>query len=240
MSFIELLLESTSQVAIAMIPLTVALVIAQISLLRLSAREFWFMVLGLFLVFVGLVLFLTGVGYGVSPLAARLSSGAVAQYGPWPAALIATVLGFCTALAEPSVRVMSDHVEKTTTGSIPASVITYAIVTGVALFTGVAVLRVLGSVPLLLILGPGYGAALLLALVAERRFVSLAFDAGGVVTGPMIVAFLVSYVAGLSGSMAGATTVGDSFGVVALVALAPILSLLILGVVFRVKGGSRG
>lgn len=240
MGFVELLVQAIGQVSTAMVPLVAALVIAQFTLLRLSAREFWIMMLGLVLLFTGLVLFLTGVGYGVAPIASELSGAAVRRYGIWPAVIIATILGFCTALAEPSVRVMSEHVQNTTVGSIPAKVITYSIVSGVAVFTGIAVLRVLRGVPLLAILGPGYVAALVLALVAERRFVSLAFDAGGVVTGPMIVAFLVSFVAGLTGSVTGTATLADAFGVVALVALAPILSLLLVGVVFRLKGGGRG
>lgn len=240
MGFDYFLWDAITQVSTAMIPLGAALLLAQLLLLRMPAREFWFTVLGLCLVYIGLVLFLAGVSYGISPIATELGFRALRLYGVLPVTAIAVVLGFCTALAEPSLRVMSEHVQNTTTGSIPAAVITYAVVTGVALFTGVAVLRTLFDVPLLLVLGPAYGACLLLALAAERRFVSIAFDAGGVVTGPMIVAFLVAFVAGVSNELVGAAEIGDAFGVVALVALAPILSLLVVGVLFRIKGGRGG
>jgi hypothetical protein len=230
-------LEATRDVTASLAPLLVFVVIGQLLFLRLHSRRFAHMLAGLALVLVGLVVFLTGVRFAMQPVVEYLGTRMLAAVPPWVLVPVGLVLGFATAVAEPSVRVLSDQIEETTSGGIPAGLVTVAIAAGVAVLVAVAMVRTLYQLPLLWILVPGYVLAMILSIPAPRDFVAIALDAGGVVTGPMIVTFVLGLVISIAATLPGADPLRHGFGLVAHVALAPILSVLLLGIIFERRRG---
>jgi hypothetical protein len=142
-------------------------------------------------------------------------------------------LGFVTAWAEPAVGILAGEVEKATGGSIPRRLVLAAICIGVALFVGVGMARIVWDVPLLYVLFAGYGAVLALMRFTDREFVAIAADAGGVATGPIANSFLLAFALGASSAMGGQDPLVQGLGLVALIALAPIVSVMTLGVLVR-------
>jgi hypothetical protein len=145
------------------------------------------------------------------------------------------LLGFLTAWGEPSVRILADQVEEASSGSIRQSTVLHAICTGVALIVGLGMLRIVYDIPLLYILIPGYMLVLVIIWFSDKEFLSIAVDAGGVATGPMANTFLLALALGISSSMGDQDPIVHGLGLVALIALAPIISVTVLGFVLKIK-----
>jgi hypothetical protein len=145
------------------------------------------------------------------------------------------LLGFLTTWGEPSVRILADQVEKASSGSIKQSMVLYAVCLGVGLIVGLGMLRIGYGIPLLYILIPGYALVIAIMWFSEKEFLSIAIDAGGVATGPMANTFLLALALGASSSIGGQDPVIHGLGLVALIALAPIISVMVLGFIFRMR-----
>ena len=128
------------------------------------------------------------------------------------------------------------EVEKTTGGYINKTIMLYFLSIGVAISVALSVIRVFTGIPLLYFLLPGYTLALLLSRKVSKIFTAIAFDSGGVVTGPVVVTFVLALVVGFSTSLEGSNPLMDAFGMVSLVSLIPILSILVLGILYERKG----
>jgi hypothetical protein len=144
------------------------------------------------------------------------------------------VLGFVTTWGEPAVRVLADQVEDASTGSIRRTMVLYAICLGVAVAVAIGLLRIGYGVPLLWLVVPGYALAVPLMWFSDRGFVSIAVDAGGVATGPLANSFLLAIALGTASAM-GQDPLVHGLGLVALIALAPIISVMLLGLLVRRK-----
>jgi len=189
---------------------------------------------------VGLLLFLQGVHVGFLPTGEAI--GEVLGKIAWRWLLIpfGFFIGFLTTWTEPAVRILCDQVEKASAAVIRKYVVLYAICSGVALFVGLGMAKIIFGIPLLYIVVPGYIVALVLLWFSDKEFLSIAFDAGGVATGPMAVTFLMAIAIGVSSTIEGRDPAIHGFGLIALIALAPILSVMALGFLFRLqqwKGG---
>ena len=134
-------------------------------------------------------------------------------------------------IAEPAVHILSYEVEKASAGSIREKTILATLSLGVALFVALGMAKIIYGVPIHYILVPGYLLALLLMRFCDPTFVAIAFDAGGVATGPMTVTFVLAVALGIATAMEGRDPVLDGFGLIALVAMAPILSVMVLGLI---------
>jgi len=145
------------------------------------------------------------------------------------------LLGFLTTWGEPSVRILSDQVEKASSGSIRQSTVLYAICLGVALIVGLGMFRIGYGIPLLYILIPGYALVIVIMWFSDKEFLSIAVDAGGVATGPMANTFLLALALGISSSSGDQDPVIHGLGLVALIALAPIISVMALGFIIHIK-----
>jgi hypothetical protein len=219
-------------VVLAVLPLVTFFLVLQVLFLQLPVKEVSRMLLGTLIAALGLFLFLLGVDIAFLPFG-RLIGEALGALGPkWPLVVAGAALGFVTAWAEPAVGILAGEVEKATGGSIPRRLVLAAICIGVALFVGLGMARIAWDLSLLHLLLAGYGAVLALMSFTDREFVAIAVDAGGVATGPIANSFLLAFALGAS-SAAGQDPMAQGLGLVALIALAPIVSVMALGVLVR-------
>ena len=192
------------------------------------------MIIGVVYTFVGLALFLTGVNVGFMPLGNLLGAIiAVSEY-KWIIVPIGMIIGYFIVVAEPAVHVLTKQVEDETSGSIPGKVLLLTLSIGVAVSVGFAMLRVLTGIPILYVIIPGYLIAIVLSFFVPDIFTSIAFDSGGVASGPMTATFLLPFAVGACTAVGG-NIVQDAFGVVAMVAMTPLIAIQILGLIYKIK-----
>ena len=237
--FVSLLPSILKEVAGALAPLVAMSVIFQILLLKMPPMQVVRMVRGFVMSFVGLILFLTGAQGGFMPAGEQLGEvlGAASRTGSlWTALLVivGVAFGAIVVCAEPAVWVLTDQVESISGGTIKRRVMLVALSSGVAISIGISMLRVLFGFSLWYILVPGYALALILSFIGPKLFTGIAFDSGGVASGPMTSTFILSFTLGASASSGGNPAV-DAFGVIALVAMTPLIAIQILGIIFMVK-----
>lgn len=237
--FLNLLPSIFMEVATALAPLAAMAALFQIFLLKMPPMQVVRMVRGFVFSFVGLVLFLCGAHGGFMPAGEALGEvlGEASLQGSfWTALLVAVgvVFGAIVVCAEPAVWVLTDQVESISGGTIKRKVMLVALSAGVALSIGISMCRVLFGFSLWYILIPGYALALVLSFIAPKLFTAIAFDSGGVASGPMTSTFILSFTLGASSASGGNPSV-DAFGVIALVAMTPLIAIQILGIIFKVK-----
>ena len=190
--------------------------------------------IGVAYTYLGLVLFLTGVNVGFMPVGNYLGQALALTRMKWVIIPLGMVIGYFIVSAEPAVHVLTKQVEEVTSGMIQGRVLSLALSIGVALSVGIAMLRVLTGIPVLFILIPGYAISLLLSFIVPDLFTSIAFDSGGVASGPMTATFLLPFAVGACTALGG-NIVQDAFGVVAMVAMTPLIAIQILGLVYKIK-----
>lgn len=221
-------------VAIAVVPLAVLFLVFQVFLLGLPRRQVADILKGTLIAALGLFLFLLGVAIGFLPFGRVIGVALMALDNVWIVAF-GLLLGFLTALGEPAIRILASQVEEASNGSIRASIVVFAICAGVALWVALGLLRIAYGVPLLYLLLPGYLLVLFLIVSSDREYLAIAVDAGGVATGPLSNSFLLALALGASSAIAGQDPIILGLGFVALIALAPIISVMILGLVIRLR-----
>jgi len=224
-------------VILAVVPLVVLFLAFQFFLLRLPRKQIAEILTGTAIAAIGLFLFLLGIGVGFLPFGRAIGAALGALDQVWLFVLIGVLLGFVTTWGEPAVRVLADQVEEASNGSIRGSVVLYAICIGVAVWVGLGLLRISYAIPLLYLLVPGYGLAIVLMWFSSKEFVAIGVDAGGVATGPLANSFLLALALGAAASMESGELIVQGFGLVALIALAPIISVMVLGIL--VRSGTR-
>ncbi|HEX7011857.1 MAG TPA: DUF1538 domain-containing protein [Steroidobacteraceae bacterium] len=227
-------------VLIAVTPLVLLFLVFQIFLLRLPLRQVADILKGTAIAATGLFLFLVGVSMAFLPFGRAVGAALGALNGSWLLIAVGALLGFVTAWGEPAVRILADQVEEASNGSIRSSVVLHTICIGVAVWVGIGMLRISYDLSLLHLLLPGYGLAILLLWLSDKDFVGIAADAGGVATGPLANSFLLALALGASSAMGGQNAVASGFGLVALIALAPTLSVMVLGSLVRLKMRKSG
>ncbi len=229
--FSQVLLEA----AIALVPLIIFFVFFQIVYLKVSKQKIINVFIGLILTFLGLSFFLQGVHVGFLPIGQQMGIALGGLSNNWMLLIVGFALGFAATFAEPAVRVLNYEVEKVTSGYIPQQVMLYTLSIGVAISVAVSMGRIIYGIPLMYFIIPGYLLALILMKFSTQTFVAIAFDSGGVATGPMTVTFVLSMVIGVASAIEGRSPLLDGFGMISLVALAPILSVLVLGLLYERK-----
>ncbi len=223
------------EVGLALTPLILFFLFFQLWMLKLPWKRCWDIIVGLLLAFTGLALFLQGVHVGFLPVGREIGDIVGEWDSLWILIPVGFLLGFVATFAEPAVRVLNHEVDKVSGGYIPQKLMLYTLSTGVAISIALAMARIIYGIPLWYLIGPGYGLALLLTLFSTETFTSIAFDAGGVATGPMTVTFILAIALGFAETLDGRDPLLDGFGMIALVALAPILTVLTLGLLYQLK-----
>jgi hypothetical protein len=155
------------------------------------------------------------------------------------------LLGLLTILAEPAVYVLTDQIESVTSGYVKRRTVMGALAIGVGTSVALSMIRILvPDLDLWHYLLPGYIIAVVLTYIVPKLFVGIAFDSGGVASGPMTATFVLAFAQGAAQGIPGADVILDGFGIIAMVALTPLITLQILGLVYKVKtrkgGGENG
>ena len=185
--------------------------------------------------YVGLVLFLTGVNVGFMPVGAFIGEGFVNSSFKWLIVPVGMIMGYFIVAAEPAVHVLKKQVEDVTAGMISGRLLSLTLSIGVAVAVGISLVRVLTGISIMWIIIPGYVISLALSFFVPDIFTSIAFDSGGVASGPMTATFLLPFAVGASANVSGGNIVTDAYGLVAFVAMTPLIAIQILGVVYKVK-----
>ncbi len=186
----------------------------------------------------GLVLFLVGANIGFMPAGKLLGEALGGTSYRWVLIPVGMVIGYFIVAAEPAIHVLEQQVEEVTAGAIPRRALSVSLGAGVALSVGIAMLRALTGISVMWFLVPGYAIALILTFFVDDTFSSIAFDSGGVASGPMTATFLLTMSIGAS-TATGGNILTDAFGVVAMVAMTPLIAIQILGVIYRVRRARR-
>lgn len=222
------------EIAVSLFPIILFFGIFQITVLKLTKRNLRKIVVGLAYTYIGLVLFLTGANVGFIPAGNYLGQVIASLDYNWVIVLIGMIIGFFIVKAEPAVYVLNKQVEEITDGAIPARAMSISLSIGVAVSLGIAMLRVLTGVSILWFIIPGYAIALGLSFFVPKIFTAIAFDSGGVASGPMTATFLLPFAQGACTAVGG-NIVTDAFGVVAMVAMTPLITIQILGMIYQIK-----
>jgi len=220
-----------------LIPLLVFFLGFQFFYLKLPRSYIKNLIRGILFAALGMILLLQGVRVAFLPAGHEIGETLATLDQRWLLVPFGFFLGFLTTYAEPAVRVLCYQVEEASSGSIRQSVILYSLSIGVAISVACGMLRLVYGVSLLYFVIPGYLLALILLKFSDADFIGVAFDSGGVATGPMAVTFLLSLAIGVATGIEGRDPVVDGFGLIALIALAPIISVLLLGILYRRKRG---
>lgn len=206
-----------------------AFLILQFTVLRLPAQRLWHIAVGLGYTFVGLVVFLSAVSVGFMPIGFKLGCE-LARADDRILVAVGFALGMVVVIAEPAVHVLNKQVEEITGGTVTKRTMLIALSVGVGTSIGLSVIRVIYGFSLLYYLIPGYLLSLGLSILVPKLYTAIAFDSGGVASGPLTSSFILPLIIGVCATMQGADQVLDSaFGVVAMVAMTPLITIQALG-----------
>ncbi len=226
------------EIAVALLPIIAFFALFQIFSLRLSGKSLVKIVIGLVYTYIGLVLFLAGANVGFMPAGTYIGSVIAGASYKFLLIPIGAVIGYFIVKAEPAVYVLNHQVEELTDGAISAKAMGTCLSLGVAASVALAMTRVLTGLNILWFLIPGYAIALSLSFVVPKIFTAIAFDSGGVASGPMTATFLLPLAQGACVAVGG-DLAKDAFGVVAMVAMTPLITIQILGLVTVIKTRKR-
>ena len=223
-----------TEVAMSILPIVAVFFIFQMMTHRYQKRQRRRVMVGFAYTYAGLVLFLCGVNVGFGPVGTVLGRSLAQPGYKWLLVPIGMLIGFFIVKAEPAIQVLNRQIQSVTSGAISARAMNRCLSIGVSVSVGLAMLRVVTGIPVAYILLPGYVLALGLSFVVPPIFVGIAFDSGGVASGPMTTTFLLPLSIGACETLGG-NVMTDAFGVVALVALTPLIAVQLMGVAYRIK-----
>lgn len=222
------------EMAVSILPIIVFFGIFQLIARDINKRTLIKIGIGLIYTSVGLVLFLTGVNVGFMPAGNYLGQTMAGLSYSWIIVPIGMIIGYFIVMAEPAVFVLTKQVEEMTSGAISAKSMGTSLSIGVSVSVGLAMIRVLTGISILWFLVPGYLIALVLTFFVPKIFTAIAFDSGGVASGPMTATFLLPFAMGACEALGG-NIITDAFGIVAMVAMTPLITIQVMGTVFKLK-----
>ncbi|WP_096273106.1 DUF1538 domain-containing protein [Paucisalibacillus globulus] len=224
--------ETIREVILSILPITIIITILQFTIIWLPMEVFIQFLIGALMVAIGLILFLLGVSVGLQPVGELIGSALSKTKKVWMIILFGFILGVVVTIAEPDVRVLGTQVDSVSGGAIPQSILILSVALGVGIFVGLAMLRIILNINIVYLLIAGYGIAFFLAAFTPPTFVPISFDSGGVTTGPLTVPFILALGVGVATVIRGKSSSSDGFGLVALASIGPIISVLLLGVIY--------
>jgi len=220
---------------VALLPITILFFFYNFIKFKIPKEELKGIVKGLLLTLLGLTVFLTAVNSGFMDMG-RIIGIEIGQMNPWVLIGTGFLLGLIVVLVEPAVHVLGEQIEEVTSGHIPIGLIRTTLSIGVGTAIALSMVRiVVPEVKLWYFLIPGFIIAILLSFIADPVFVGIAYDAGGVASGPMTATFVLAFAQGAATIIETANVLVDGFGVIAMVAMSPVLSIMVLGTIFKHK-----
>ena len=239
--FVRQIPKIAFEIIIALSPIIVLFFVFQFISFRLAKKQLRKIVMGIIYTFLGLTIFLTGVNAGFMEVGALVGYKVAALGKPWLVILVGFILGLVTILAEPAVHVLTNQIEDVTSGYIKRTAVFLFLSIGVGTAVALSMIRIIvPGLQLWHCLLPGYIAAIAMAQFAPTLFVGIAFDSGGVASGPMTATFILAFAQGAAEFIPHADVLVDGFGVIAMVAMTPLIALQILGFIFSSKSHKEG
>ena len=233
-AYISAIPHYMDEVAMALLPIIGFFVVFQILSLKLERNEVIKILVGMVYTYFGLVLFLTGVNVGFMPMGTFIGKGLGASSCSWLLVPVGALIGWFIVSAEPAVHVLKQQVEDVTEGAIRGRTMGTALAIGVAFSVGLAMLRVITGLSIWYIIIPGYLFSLVMMFFVPPIFAGIAFDSGGVASGPMTATFLLPLALGACEAVGG-NSLTDAFGLVAFVAMTPLVTIQLLGLITKIR-----
>ena len=238
MQFQNAFLDYAIEVLTALGPILAFFLIFQIFFLHLRKKQLIKILVGILYTFIGLTLFLTGVNVGFMPAGNYLGTQLAQLPYNWILVPLAMVIGYFIVKAEPAVVVLNKQVSDVTEGTISEKMMMTGLSLGMAISLGLDMVRVLTGISIFWFLIPGYVIALGLSFVVPKIFTAIAFDSGGVASGPMTATFLLPFAMGVCEAVGG-DILTDAFGIVAMVAMTPLITIQLVGLAFKIKTAAQ-
>lgn len=223
------LLRETLQ---AILPLAVLILGLQLAVLSMPAIVIVRFLLGTVMVMAGLLLFLKGVRLGLLPMGQAIGAELPKRVSFGILIVLAFALGFAATVAEPDVRILAHQVDYVSGGEIGRAVLVLTVALGVGVSVSLAILRIILGIPIAWVLAAGYAAVLVLSFFVPAHFVPVAFDAGGVTTGPVTVPFILALGIGVVSVLGGKSAIADGFGIVGIASIGPVIGVMLLGIFY--------
>ena len=225
------------EVGIALAPITAMFLIMQVFFIKLPPKRLIRICIGILYVYLGLTLFLTGVNVGFMATGTYIGT-AVAKLNGYLIIPIGMFVGAFIVLAEPAIHILNKQVEEITGGIISRKTMLLVLMLSMSVAIGLSMLRVATGISILYLIIPGYSIALILTFFVPKIFTGIAFDSGGVASGPMTATFLLPFAMGACKALNG-NILSDAFGTVGMVALVPLIVLQILGLIYKIKTSEK-
>jgi len=222
------------EVSLALLPIAVFFIIFQLKYKSFRKKQLIRVGVGVIYTFIGLVTFLTGVNVGFMPVGQFLGSEMAGSKYKWLLIPLGMIIGYFIVAAEPAVHVLNKQVEEISDGAISSKVMQRSLSIGISVSVAIAMIRILTGISIFWFLIPGYALALILSFFVPKIFTGIAFDSGGVASGPMTATFLLPFVVGACNKLGG-NVLTDAFGVVAMVAMTPLITIQLLGLIYKYK-----
>lgn len=223
------------EVLIALSPILLIYLIMNIFIFKQKKRNLISILFGFVITYIGLVLFLAGANMGFLTFGSNFGSQIAQTTYNWLLIPMGLLFGMVIVIAEPAVHVLNNQVDSITDGRITRKTMMVALAVGNGIAVSLAMVRVITGFSIWWIIIPGYLLALSLTLIAPKIFTAIAFDSGGVASGPLTVAFLLPFAIGAAQSIEGANIFQDAFGLVALVSMMPLITIQLVGLIYKIK-----
>ncbi|MGX8709928.1 MAG: MobP3 family relaxase [bacterium] len=224
------------EISLALLPIILIFIIFQKVSFKLSNRAVRKILFGILFTFLGLVLFLVGVNAGFMAVGSTVGYNIALLNNKAYVIIVGFILGVVTILAEPAVYVLTHQIEDVTSGYVSRKVVMVTLSIGVGIAVALSIVRILiPDLQLWQYLLPGYMISIALMYFVPKLFVGIAFDSGGVASGPMTATFILAYAQGAAEATKGASVLVDGFGIISMVAMTPLIALQLLGLVYKVK-----
>lgn len=239
--FIEKIPQISFEIILALAPILIIFLIFQKISFKLSKKSVRKILFGVLFTFIGLVIFLVGVNAGFMDLGTIVGYKIASLNNKLYLIIVGFALGLVTILAEPAVYVLTHQIEDVTSGYVKRKVVLIFLSIGVGFAVALSMIRIMvPEIQLWHYLLPGYIISIIMSYYVPKLFVGMAFDSGGVASGPMTATFILAFAQGAADAIESADVLIDGFGMIAMVAMAPIIALQILGFVFKTKSKKGG
>lgn len=226
--------DTFKEVAAAILPVTIVVILLQLTIIRLPLEALLQFLIGAAFVSIGFFLFLLGVTAGLLPVGEMIGKRLPKTKKSWLIIGTGFLLGLAVTIAEPDVRVLAKQIDQVSGGGISAGILILSVALGLAIFIALAMVRTIYSIPIHYLLIGGYIAVFALSMFVPDAFVSISFDAGGVTTGPMAVPFILALGVGVASVLrTNSSSASEGFGLIGLASIGPVLAIMILGVLFQ-------
>jgi len=225
--------SKTLEVIKAMLPLVIVIIIMQFAFVKMPIPLFLQFLVGAVMAIAGMILFLLGIDTGILPMGEAVGAELPKRRSLSLIVAIAFLVGFAATIAEPDVIVLTGQIDKVSQGSISDNILIYVIGIGIAFFVAMAMLRIILGFRMAYLLAASYLIVIILSFFTPAEFVPVAFDAGGVTTGPMTVPIILSLGIGFSSVLADRSAISDGFGLIGLASAGPIIAVMIMGIILH-------